>query len=69
MLLEALAITPAAHLYVIPHALYKLHGRFDEVLSRILLQDKLGTVRTLFAGRPDARQETLAIKIGITLHV
>ena len=42
ILLEALSIPPTAHLYVIPHALYKLNGRFDDVLSRILLQDKLG---------------------------
>lgn len=32
----------ASHVYVIGHPLFKLHPRFDEVIVRILLQDRLG---------------------------
>ena len=43
-LLASLSLPAQAHLYVIPHPLYKLHGRFDEVLTRILLRDKLSYI-------------------------
>ena len=42
-LFKALSLPNSAHLYVIPHPLYTLHSRFDDIISRILLQDKLGT--------------------------
>jgi hypothetical protein len=43
-LIEFLNVPRLAHLYVVPHSLYKLHGSFDEVLSKILLQDRLGYI-------------------------
>jgi hypothetical protein len=42
--IELLRVPRAAHIYVIPHPLYKLHGTFDEVISKLLLQDKLGYI-------------------------
>ena len=39
--IELLNIPRAAHLYLVAEPLYKLHGQFDEVVSSILLQDKL----------------------------
>jgi hypothetical protein len=37
---EKLQIPKSAHLYIISHSLCKLHPQFDEVLTRILLQDR-----------------------------
>jgi hypothetical protein len=37
---EKLQIPKSAHLYIISHSLCKLHPLFDEVLTRILLQDR-----------------------------
>lgn len=37
-LVEQLGLPRAAHMYIIPQPLYRLHGDFDQVLSKILLQ-------------------------------
>lgn len=37
---ETMQIPKSAHLYIISHSLCKLHPLFDEVLQRILLQDR-----------------------------
>ena len=37
---EKLQIPKSAHLYIVAHSLCKLHPAFDEVLRRILLQDR-----------------------------
>ena len=42
--LETFGLPKATHLYVVPQPLFKLHGKFDEVLLRILLQDRLSYI-------------------------
>jgi predicted O-linked N-acetylglucosamine transferase (SPINDLY family) len=39
--IESLNIPRSAHLYLVGESIYKLHSDFDEVVSKILLQDKL----------------------------
>jgi len=39
---DRLGLPRAAHLYAVVSSLSKLHGKFDEALSRILLGDRLG---------------------------
>jgi hypothetical protein len=47
---EKLQIPKSAHLYIISHSLCKLHPLFDEVLQRILLQDRsVASCRCQFA--------------------
>mmetsp|Transcript_15106 Transcript_15106/g.22724 ORF Transcript_15106/g.22724 Transcript_15106/m.22724 type:complete len:221 (+) Transcript_15106:28-690(+) len=48
--IESIGVPRAAHLYVIGQPLYVMHPSFDEVITRILLQDKLAYV--IFLDRP-----------------
>jgi len=47
---EAWGLPKAAHLYVVPHSLCKLHGQFDDVFRRILRVDQLAYF--VFIGGP-----------------
>lgn len=40
-IIEQIGLPRAAHLYIIAQPLYRLHSKFDHVLSRILLQVRL----------------------------
>jgi len=42
--IESIPLPRAAHLYVIAQPLYALHPSFDEIIVKILLQDKLGYI-------------------------
>jgi len=43
-LIETLKLPKAAHLYIINNPLYVIHGDFDQIISRILITDRLGYV-------------------------
>ena len=43
-LIETLKLPRAAHLYVINNPLYVIHGDFDQIISRILITDRLGYI-------------------------
>jgi hypothetical protein len=56
---EALGFPRAAHLYLIAQPLYRLHASFDAVLSKILLQDRLGYVVVMDSGAMRASMQKL----------
>lgn len=43
-IVASLGLPKSCHLYIIAHPLYTLHSNFDEVLSKILVQDNLGYI-------------------------